>query len=334
MDDSNTRQGEGTGIGLALTKELVKLLGGKIEVSTEIGAGTEFQVWLPIQQEAEKGQPTFTTANGSPEKESGNLLIVPETEPIIPETELPLALLIEDHEDVLQYLASCLQGQYRLEMATNGQEGIEKAIECVPDIIISDVMMPKKDGFEVVSTLKQDERTSHIPIVLLTAKADIESRLEGLEHGADAYLAKPFDKKELEVRLRKLIELRRQLQTRYGTLVPIATGKEAIPKEDAFLLKLRQIIEAHLEEPDFGISQLCRELGVSRTQLHRKLKALTGKSTSQVIRTIRMQKARELLQSSDLNISEVGYAVGYTSSSYFTQEFTREFGEPPSRVRN
>ncbi|MBX2873047.1 MAG: response regulator [Saprospiraceae bacterium] len=331
VDDSSTRKGEGTGIGLALTRELVKLLGGRIEVESQEGEGTEFTVSLPISRIAEIGAALSEPQEVGPRSEliPGELPLAATA--IMENPELPFALLIEDNKDVLQYLAACLQGQYRLEKATNGREGIEKALNLVPDIIISDVMMPEKDGFEVVATLKEDMRTSHIPIILLTAKADLDSRLEGLERGADAYLSKPFEKQELEVRLRKLIELRQQLSARYSTLNPSgAPTTKAEAQEDSYLQELKQAILSLLEEGEFTIPYLCRAMGVSRTQLHRKLKALTGKTTSQVIRTVRMHRAKELLQQSELNVSEVGYAIGYDSPSHFSQEFAKEFGQAPS----
>lgn len=333
VDDSDTRSDEGTGIGLALTKELIHLMMGTIEVSSQIGKGSEFTLWLPIKKEAPKGNvrelasesrltvSDFVEASAFGKAEDY-------------EESLPIALLVEDNEDVLSYLEICLQGKYRIQKARNGLQGIQIAIEMIPDIIVSDVMMPEKDGYEVVERLKKDERTSHIPIILLTAKADLESRLEGLERGADAYLSKPFEKKELEVRLRKLIEVRQKLTARYGTLDPEGTPETpAEIQEDVFLRKLRSVMEDNLESEEFGIGELCKELAVSRTQLHRKLKALTNKSTSQVIRTIRMQEAKKLLLNPALNISEIGYAVGYGNPSYFTQEFTKEFGEAPSFFR-
>lgn len=333
VDDSATRLDEGTGIGLALAKELLLLMSGTIDVSSQMGRGSEFKIRLPIRKEAPKGNagewahetlPTvkdLVEASGFGEGEDYD-------------ESLPLALLVEDNEDVLTYLELCLQGKYRIQKARNGLQGIQLAIEMIPDIILSDVMMPEKDGYEVVERLKKDERTSHIPIILLTAKADLESRLEGLERGADAYLSKPFEKKELEVRLRKLIEVRQKLNARYATLNP--EGRPETPaeiQEDAFLKKLRGIVEMNLSNEEFGITEICKELGVSRTQLHRKLKALTNKSTSQVIRTIRMQEAKRLLKDHDLHISEIGYAVGYSNPSHFTQEFVREFGEAPSFFR-
>ncbi|SMD42762.1 Signal transduction histidine kinase [Aquiflexum balticum DSM 16537] len=333
VDDSATRSDEGTGIGLALTKELVLLMSGTIEVSSQMGKGTEFTVRLPILKEAPKGN-----AGELVQQPQSTITELMEASPIGAEEgydeSLPLALLVEDNEDVLSYLELCLQDKYKIQKARNGLQGIQLAIEMIPDIIVSDVMMPEKDGYELVEGLKKDERTSHIPIIVLTAKADLESRLEGLERGADAYISKPFEKKELEVRLRKLIEVRQKLSARYVTLNPEGTPETpAEIQEDAFLKKLRSIVVAHLESEEFGIGELCKELAVSRTQLHRKLKALTNKSTSQVIRTIRMQEAKNLLLNSALNISEIGYAVGYGNPSHFTQEFTKEFGEAPSFFR-
>lgn len=321
----------GTGIGLALTKELVKLMGGSIAVSSEEKTGTEFTIQLPVRQETRVGSaevlaPPLPIILAHPSQTVANNI----ADERIPTDDRPLALLIEDNQDVLHYLKSFLAKQYDLEIASNGIEGIEKAIRFIPDIIISDVMMPGKDGFEVVNTLKEDERTGHIPIILLTAKADLESRLQGLEQGADAYLSKPFDRKELEVRLQTLLKFRQKLQARYRQLELTSPAENpTTTKADGFIIRLRALVEQHIEDENFGILQICHELGSSRSQLHRKLKALTGKSTSKVIRTIRLQKARKLLESSDMNVSEVGYSVGFTNRSHFTTNFKEEFGVPP-----
>jgi DNA-binding response OmpR family regulator len=306
---------------------------GQISVRSKIGEGTEFTVRLPITREAPAAQPPLPQSPGLPLAEISDSLELPPVSSSL-DQDLPTALIVEDHKDVARYIASCLEGRYHLEMAYDGQEGIDQAIELVPDIVISDVMMPEKDGYELTATLKRDERTSHIPILLLTAKADVDSKIEGLEHGADAYLYKPFEPKELEVRLRKLIELRQNLRERYGTLNPSgATEDEALRKEDAFLRKLKKVVEDHIEDETFGTPQILRAMGVSRTQLHNKLKALTGKSTSQVVRSIRLQKAKSLLQEADLNISEVAYAVGFKNLAYFSASFSEEFGVTPSEVR-
>ena len=208
--------------------------------------------------------------------------------------------------------------------------GIDKAIEQVPDLIVSDVMMPKKDGFELSETLKNDERTSHIPIILLTAKADFDSKIEGLEKGADAYLAKPFEPKELLVRLEKLLVLRKKLQQKYRSSELIQTPSTL---EDAFLQKVQKAVLDNLEDGDFSILHLCRALAMSRTQVHHKIKALTGKSTSIFIRSIRLQKGRELLQTTDLSVSEIAYQVGFKQHSHFSKFYLEEFGETPSRTR-
>ena len=218
-------------------------------------------------------------------------------------------------------------------MAENGEIGIKKAVELVPDIVISDVMMPLKDGFAVTRFLKNDERTSHIPIVLLTAKADVESRLEGLGRGADAYLAKPFDKKELRLRLEKLIELRKKLQARYAQFnLPQQSEDIRIQIEDAFLEKLNSVIEANLGEADFNVGELCSEMLMSRSQLFRKLKALTDKSIVAYLRSARLHKAKELLQSSELNVTEVAFEVGFNDPKYFSRAFSKEFGYSPKKI--
>lgn len=246
-------------------------------------------------------------------------------------------LIIEDNPDVLKYLVSLLGDKYTIFLARNGQEGINIALDKIPPgLIVSDVMMPVKDGFEVCSTLKKDIRTSHIPIVLLTAKASVESRIEGLERGADAYLAKPFNQKELFVRLKNLAELRRQLRQRYqgGAINPQPETNMAGPdydfqKEDAFIAKLQETVEANLDDTGFGPSQLCDAMGISRPHLHLKLKALTGRSTSKFIRTIRLHKARELLQDGHLNVTQVVFEVGFNDPSYFSKKLLEEFGVNP-----
>ncbi|MGD1892825.1 MAG: response regulator [Cyclobacteriaceae bacterium] len=249
------------------------------------------------------------------------------------EPEKPRLLIIEDNADVVSYLQVLLEGRYELLIATDGAEGIEMALEHIPDLILSDVMMPNKDGFAVCATLKQDERTSHIPIVLLTAKADVDSRIAGLKRGADAYLAKPFHQEELFARLEQLHQLRRQLQARYASLEvqpSQSTDEVEAHFEDAFMAKLRQEIEENLDNSDFGIAALCTAMGMSRSQLHLKSIALTARATSHFIRGIRLQRAKALLEQSDLNVSEVAYEVGFQDPAYFSRTFTQEFGVSPT----
>ncbi|MCL4161534.1 UNVERIFIED_CONTAM: hypothetical protein GTU68_029925, partial [Idotea baltica] len=249
-------------------------------------------------------------------------------------------LLVEDNPDILQYISGLLADDYQLQVAKDGEEGIAKALAQIPDIIISDVMMPGKDGFELCETLKLDERTSHIPIVLLTAKADAESRLEGLKRGADAYLSKPFQQEELFIRLNQLLALRQKLQEHFAAKVqstdPSTGSLNDNPLlsniEDSFLARFHQALETNIEEEDFGIPEMCNELAMSRAQLHRKIKALTGLSTSHYMRAIRLQKAKLLLESTDLNISEVAYRVGFRDPKYFSRTYSETFGFAPTET--
>ncbi len=343
VDNPTSRSGEGTGIGLAHTKELVKLMGGNISVTSEVGKGSSFIISLPIRNTAEI-------------VESFNSEVISEKPVLVDRQEnigkaavakigeqsnsstLPQVLIIEDNPDVVIYLKSCLEGLYQIDVAYNGRIGIEKALETVPDLIISDVMMPEKDGFEVCDILKNDERSSHIPIILLTAKADAASKLAGLQRGADAYLAKPFDKEELLVRLENLIELRARMKAFFidhlqqlpAAGISFAQNDEATSVENAFLEKIKTILETHISDEDFGLPQLCQKIGMSRSQLFRKMKALADTAPSQFIKTYRLNKAKYLLEHSDMNVAEVAYEVGFKDPSYFSKIFQEAFGLAPS----
>ncbi|MEM1214596.1 MAG: ATP-binding protein, partial [Bacteroidota bacterium] len=330
VDDTATRTHEGTGIGLALTKELVELLQGEITVTSTEGEGTQFTIQLPIRNQA-------PLVEFSPEWEVLEIIAPSSTvaNPIFNDPGLATALLIEDNEDIIQYLIYCLQDDYQILTALNGEEGISTAITHTPDVIICDVMMPKADGFEVTNTLKSDERTSHIPIILLTAKADQQSKVKGLDSGADAYLTKPFDRVELMIRLEKLVALRQTLQEKYASLDYFSPTKVIInPKEDVFLRKLKQQIEVHLEDANFGIEQLANAMNLSRSQLYRKTKALTGQSIAVFVRTLRLHHGRKLLRETDRSISEVAYRIGFNDPAYFSKTYAELFGYPPGQERN
>ncbi len=330
--------GGGTGIGLALTKELVTLMGGQIDLTSSPGKGTTFSLLVPISRQAPLAESEDFLSEipnqiAVPQVEiSPKMLVEEENVPIDNGQQLSL-LVIEDSPDVRHYLVSLLEKKYHLTLAKDGQEGIDLAFEKIPDLIISDVMMPYKNGFEVCETLKNDQRTSHIPIVLLTAKASVESRIIGLKRGADAYLAKPFNQEELFIRLEKLHQLRQQLQARYSTLgaSPNATKEVQVltQLEDEFMQTLRESIEANLDNEEFAVPELCRAIGMSRSQLHRKVKALTNRSTTHYIRSIRLHKAKELLQQGDLNVTQVAYEVGFQNRTYFSRAFNEEFGTSP-----
>jgi len=338
VDGGPSRMGEGTGIGLALTKELVELMEGKIMVKSQAGEGTEFTVRLPIRQNAPVAVTDATAHLVAPVFLAINEELPGAETSLSEKGDLPLLLLIEDNVDVAFYIQACLQGRYAVVWAANGAIGIEKALEIIPDVIISDVMMPDKDGFEVCSILKNDERTSHIPIVLLTAKADIASKLEGLGVGADAYLSKPFLKEELYIRLEKLVELRRRLQEKYAgkNFVALTTdtpvGAVAGP-DDNFLKRAAGFILERLDDPEFGNEELARQMAMSESQLNRKIKALTDKTLSLFIRSVRSQQGKILLQTTGLNISEIAYAVGFNDPLYFSRTFSKEFGVAPSEMR-
>ncbi|MCB0642091.1 MAG: response regulator, partial [Phaeodactylibacter sp.] len=330
----------GTGIGLAISKEMAELMGGSIEVKSTVGQGTTFTVLLPIHNRETLPIQSF---EHPPERSTSRVATVGSAEETSEAagSENPQVLIVEDTPGVVSYLQSLLNENYQLQIATDGQMGIDQAISHIPDLIITDVMMPNKNGFELCDTLKRDERTSHIPIIMLTAKADIDSRLEGLEMGADAYLPKPFEKKELFVRLRKLLELRQVLQKRYTSYVhqkqgpdPAKTVQELPTIEEKFLQKLIAGIESRITDAEITIPEVSRLLAMSHTQLYRKLKAITGKTPSQFIRSVRLQKAKQLLETTDLNISEVGYEVGFTGPQYFSKMFKEEFGYPPSELRD
>lgn len=329
------RGAAGAGIGLALTKELVNLLGGEIEVESEVNKGTVFRVMLPVRKEA--GTMDAIDAEESPAiAPKGSAAAPAGRAPFIRRSkgEKDTLLIIEDNPDVVRYISSLLENEYRLEVAENGKEGLEKALETVPDIILSDVMMPEMDGFELCDKLKKDFRTSHIPVILLTAKADMPSRIEGLERGADAYLAKPFHKEELVVRLHKLLELRKQLQERYRSMPPLPPANgPVIQIEDDFMQRVRNILETHLGDEYFGILGLCKELGMSRSQFYRKFQALSGQTVGLYFRSLRLHKAKELLLTSGLHISEIAYEVGFKDPAHFTRAFKEEFGVTPSEMR-
>lgn len=324
--------GRGTGIGLALVQELVKLFKGRISVESAPGQGAEFTVRLPIHRKAPVEMGSIALSPWPSELQS----LRPDTESTVPGNEAwPLILIIEDNPDVQTFLVGCLDQQYRIETASDGQTGIEKAVEIIPDIIISDVMMPGKDGFEVCDALKKDVRTSHIPIVLLTARATIEDRISGLERGADAYMAKPFHQAELSAQLQNLLDSRRHLQARYRNLdAPVSQAGPNEKVEDAFLFKLRSLIESDIGNADLSIDHLCRRMAMSRMQLHRKIKALTDRSTALYVRSIRLQRARCLLATTGLNVSEAAYAVGFDDPKYFSRVFAEEFGVAPSEVKS
>ncbi len=327
----------GSGLGLALTRELVKLLGGTITADSIYGEGSEFTVSLPVTYNA----PLEEVPEINKMKESLFHHIISEisTDSLSvssshTQSDKPILLVVEDNNDVVQYLLTFLKNEYDVHIAANGLEGLQKAIESVPDIILSDIMMPIMDGIEMLERVKSDFRTSHIPVVMLTAKVDIGSRLEGLERGADAYIAKPFIKEELLIQLRSLIYLRKRLQERYAPATHLQmTEEQDFQPEDTFIEKIRDVLLANISNESFHIDRLCKETAMSRTQLYRKFRSLTDKTISEYFRTLRLHKARELLNTTEISVSEAAYKTGFKNVSHFSRVFTQSFGINPREFR-
>ncbi|MEM8967093.1 MAG: response regulator, partial [Bacteroidota bacterium] len=244
---------------------------------------------------------------------------------------LPQLLLVEDNIDLRRYICDHLSTQFQVLEAVHGKEGLEMATEQIPDIIISDVMMPEMDGVELTHRLKNDECTSHIPILMLTARDDTETKRAGFQTGADQYLTKPFDVEELLDRLQSLLKQRHLLREKYGREVTLRPQDITVNDHDAaFLERCLRLVEDHLSDTEFGVEQMQREIGMSRMQLHRKLKALTNQSATEFVRDIRLQKAAQMLEQNGTQVAEVAYDVGFNHLSYFAKSFKEKFGLSPS----
>ncbi|MEL6810354.1 MAG: response regulator [Bacteroidota bacterium] len=320
----------GTGIGLALTKELVELHKGTIQVRSDRAGGTIFSITIPMDKEA----------YSETEILSGHTLGI-EQNPIISKEEIlrtpvvisedaPILLIVDDNKDIRNYLQSIFEDTFTVRLAENGKVGLDAARREIPDVIISDVMMPEIDGYTFTELLKTNPVTSHIPILLLTAKTEVEDRLNGTEIGADMYLTKPFSTKILKASLHNLLDNRRKLQDRFAQEIILTPKEIAVTSADAqFLERLQGVLDEYLSDSNFSAAEFGRAMGVSRMQLHRKLKALTGQSTTQFLRNQRLKAAAELIKQNKISISEVGYTVGFSDPSYFTKCFKEEYGISP-----
>ncbi|GAB3518435.1 hybrid sensor histidine kinase/response regulator transcription factor [Emticicia fontis] len=338
---SYTRNYEGTGIGLALVKELVDVLKGRIQVESTAGVGTMFTVTIPTDRntwrEFISQEPLILSTNANETPESETIIIHTHTHPKSIENpidaEQPILLIIEDNEDLRAYIRSHFELTYQIVEAVDGQDGFEKAVAFIPDLVICDLMMPRLDGFEFCKLVKSDIRTNHIPVILLTARATLEDRLEGLELGADDYLAKPFNTEELQTRVRNLIHIRQTLQQKYAQpIVEPLPAKEAKPinLDEQFLQKLYAIIDRNLQNTDFNTNLLAEAVNMTAGQLRRKLKAITDQNIIEFIRNYRLQKAAVLLRNKSVSVSDVGYEVGFENLSYFSKMFFETFGKYPS----
>ena len=327
---------EGVGIGLSLVKELVTLSHGTISVANTPNNTIEFKVTLPItahkfsEDEIIVDERTETISNGYERQNSVASESNEETEIAI-DKDLPILLIVEDNTDVRNFVRQSFSKAYQVIEAPNGKVGIAKALEYVPDIIISDIMMPETDGLTLCKELKQDECTSHIPIILLTAKVGEEDQYKGLETGADDYVTKPFKIKLLETRVQNLVASRKLLRDRYSQEVVLKPKDIAITNlDEQFLERIEAVLDKKLTESSFSVEEFSKAVGLSRMQLHRKLKALTDLSASEFIRSQRLKLAASLLQKSDANISEIGYMVGFNDPAYFSKCFKEAYGCSPS----
>ncbi|CAN0591502.1 unnamed protein product, partial [Ectocarpus sp. 12 AP-2014] len=325
-------QNNGVGVGLSLVKELVELHGGKINVTSELHKWTIFEVFLTVDKTKLKNAEIKKTADALPlpkilDPEINELQI----EETLKDTELPILLIVEDNADVRILLTDTFKNDYEVVEAENGETGVLKALDIIPDIIISDIMMPIKDGIALTNTLKNDERTSHIPIILLTAKAGDKNELAGINVGVDDYITKPFNQKILKSKTASLVALRKKLQSRYSQEVILRPKDIAITSiDEKFLERVQKILDERLAESTFSIEQFSAAVHMSRMQLHRKLKALTGLSASEFIRSQRLKLAVEILKTTDINISEVGYSVGFNDHAYFSKCFKDVYNCTPS----
>ncbi|MBX2927128.1 MAG: response regulator [Saprospiraceae bacterium] len=334
-DGAHTHAGEGTGIGLALSRELAQLMGGGITVASEPGKGSVFTFRLPVSTAfpAQERGPIAAGTATMPSIES-------ESAPYRREEELPVALVIEDNPDLRTFIRQSIAAYWQVVETSNGGEGLQKAVELIPDIVISDLMMPVKDGYEVCEELKNNELTAHIPIILLTARANMDARLKGLRTGADDYLTKPFNTEELLARMENLLQLRRKLRERFSNhLVADAASEPAgeqpflSPPDQEFLRRLRLLVEENLSDETLGVEEFAKRLFISRSQLHRKLKAVADQSATDFIRNYRLDRAMQLLKNGEGSVSEVASEVGFGSEKYFSTAFKEKFGVSPSKVR-
>jgi signal transduction histidine kinase/ligand-binding sensor domain-containing protein/AraC-like DNA-binding protein len=328
VDNSPTKSYQGTGIGLSLVKELIEVQKGEIIVKSKLNKGTTFEIKLPVLKD-------YST-NTNPKVETVPIQKIEEGSPqtSIKSNGKFKILLIEDNLEMLDYIQYCIKNfKHYIYTAIDGKEGIEKALKIIPDLIISDIMMPKKDGFEVVKEIRNNLITSHIPIILLSARTAIEDRIKGLERGADAYLTKPFSAEELNVRILKLIEIRQLLQKKHQeTKNQDINLTTPFTKEEKFISSLKKHIIKNITDEGLNGDKIGEQFKMSRMQLHRKIKALSGQSTSDFIQTIRLEYAFNALQEGNKSVKEVAFESGFATANHFSRVFKRKYGKSPSEI--
>ncbi|WP_282043741.1 two-component regulator propeller domain-containing protein [Winogradskyella flava] len=341
VDSLNKTYYGSTGIGLEVVQNFVKLHKGEIRVNSEVNVGTTFTIVLPA------GQEYYTEAEKLTEKIEDqiqldeNFIIPTKTKSLVEsknEKNVNLSshtlLIVDDNVELRNYLKDELEKQYKILLAKNGKEGLKLAKEFLPDIIMTDVIMPEMDGFTFCKHIKSDIKTSHIPLLMLTAKAQIENRMEGIEKGADAYMVKPFDVGLLKLRLSQLITSRQLIFNKYFSVISDSDNKTTTSLDKEFIEKVLGYIEASIGDPNLNVESLAFQLNLSRSQFYRKIKALTNQTANEFIRNVRLIKAKQIIESGNNNISEVCYKVGFSSPSYFTKCFKSHFGVLPKEIEN
>lgn len=324
-----------TGIGLALVSVMLEIHGGHISVDSSKESGTEFKVSIPFEQDLNKNSiqtdsykiGTYSESRIEAESKPTEQVHLPNR---IGNEDLPLLLVIEDNEDMRQFIKLTLQSDYNILEAVDGEEGIEMAVKYTPDLIISDVMMPRKNGYEVGQYLRENVSTSHIPLIMLTACSLDEQKSQGFESGADAYIPKPFNESLLRIRIRKLIESRQKMKENFSMNLIEDKKKDSLAQnEQKFIDKFTEYIESNIANSKLNVEEIAKHVGLSKSQLYRKLKSLTDYSPNELIRIIRLKSAKQMLLSGSSTVSDVAYALGFSSPSYFTKCFKEFYGESP-----
>ncbi|MDT0690377.1 two-component regulator propeller domain-containing protein [Salegentibacter sp. F188] len=333
IKERNEQYYSGTGIGLEVVRSFVALHRGDIEVESEIGVGTKFRILLPMDENQYEN--TYTFNSESLNKDQPKNILEPASKED-PEQHKKTVLIVEDNLELRSYIKQELNSEYKVIIAENGKEGLEQAKKYIPDVVITDVIMPLMSGIEFCSLLKKDFKTSHIPVLMLTAKAMTDDWIEGLEAGADAYLNKPFEMKIMRSQLKQLISNRELLFSKYMVgynKTEIEPNSTSLDQQ--FILNIIQYAKENIKEPNLNVEKLADQFNLSRSQLYRKIKALTGLTANELIRKIRLERAKELLEESDVpSISEISYNVGFSSPSYFSKCFKAHFGVAPKEVKD